>query len=389
MPHPVVRDIIRWHVQKCNALAMKKRTSVLFNGLVIFLIGQLTWALLLSAGGCIEPYNFPFSEESNYLVVEGSITTEPGPHTVRLTTTRNINGVGNAYALNVEDATVQIMDSEGGVELLREMDPGVYTTSEAYQGVVGRKYQLHIATADGKQYISDEEEVLPAVPMEEIVLKYGEESYVNDDQFNVSRDGFFIYTKLRDPADEKNSSLFRANISYQVFTHPELYRDFVDTCGDGGCWLPAPKDCCSFCFVNDELPAFVVANDRYVNGQQDAEVPLMFLPIDPKHYYDKVRLEVVQYSLTGNAYRFWNAYDKLVNHQGGVFDNPPAVPVSNIRNVDDETEKVLGYFYASSVSSQDVFFDHRTVPRRVEYTLVWNDDCRLLPNSTTERPDFW
>jgi hypothetical protein len=350
-------------------------------------VKRLSWVVWVMLVACIDPYDYPFEEKTNYLVVEGAISTEKGPHTVKLTT--NINGINNAYTLRVENAKVTIVDTEGNVELLRETDRAVYQTSASFQGVVGRGYWLSIETEDGSKYLSDEEVIMPNTPMTDILKEYTEQVYANDDKFTLTRDGFNMSVILNDPVEQRNNYLFRMNITYQVFTHPERFETFDWQCGVAGCWLLTPKDCCAYCFINDPLPEWVAENDKNFNGRSQAQVPLTFFPISSRHYFDKVNFEVVQYSLTDNAFAFWDGYDKLTRSQGGVFDSPPEVLNSNIQNMEDSSERVLGFFYATSISKQSISFNHLDVPRPLVYTLEWDNDCRLLANSTTERPDFW
>ena len=75
------------------------------------------------------------------LVVEGQITDQPGPYTVKLTRTADYSY--KAINLLETGAVVSIEDDQGNRETLREQAPGgVYQTRDAgIQGVAGRSYK--------------------------------------------------------------------------------------------------------------------------------------------------------------------------------------------------------------------------------------------------------
>ena len=142
-----------------------------------------------------------------------------------------------------------------------------------------------------------------------------------------------------------------------------------------------------------------------------------------KHKYS---LLVKQYSMGEEAFHYWNELKKTSQEQGFLFDRQPALLRSNIRNVNNEDEIILGFFSMAGVAEQRAFavkpegidlslyphYCHPSIrgPRGpvtredlpIYYGRIWSEgvslrsevnhhcvDCREYKNSTHIPPDFW
>jgi hypothetical protein len=76
-----------------------------------------------------------------------------------------------------------------------------------------------------------------------------------------------------------------------------------------------------------------------------------------------------QYSLSKGAYNYWNQKKVDLLETGGMYTTQPGQPVSNIRNVNDPEEVVLGYFWASE-KTEKRFFNQSYRP--------YDYDCDLI-----------
>lgn len=339
-------------------------------------------------GACVDPYDYSFKEQTNYLVVEGAITTDPGPHAVTLTTTRNIFNQDNAFKLRMQNADVVITTSSGRVEPLAEEDTsGIYFTSERFRGEIGEKYRLSITLEDGRRYESEEIEIQPLPAVDSVGLEYGSKQVVTEAGSSQSSTGFFVSTYLNDPEDEQNAYLANWDYTYKILTHPELATTYdANGCE---CWVSTPRECCAVCWVEEEAPDFAVVNDRLNNGSMQAEYDLFFLPVVGTMLYEKIYLEVTIQSLGQEAYLFWKSvYDSRYN-QGGLFDPTPNTVRANVFSTENEDELVLGYFYASDVRMVTRYIFPADFPERVDSDTGYPDSCLMLPNTTAEKPDYW
>lgn len=85
--------------------------------------------LFLVSDGCVDELDVPVVIDQNRLVVDGSITDQPGPHTVKLYLSSSLNQDLD-YPVYVSGASVQIRDDLGNTVSLTEIRDGVYQTAE-------------------------------------------------------------------------------------------------------------------------------------------------------------------------------------------------------------------------------------------------------------------
>jgi hypothetical protein len=85
-------------------------------------------------------------------------------------------------------------------------------------------------------------------------------------------------------------------------------------------------------------------------------VPLHFIsPEKSDRLTVQYSILVRQYSISTKEYSFWENL-KLVNETtGDIFDTQPYPVISNIYNIDNPEEKILGYFKVSSVQEKRIF----------------------------------
>jgi hypothetical protein len=70
-------------------------------------------------------------------------------------------------------------------------------------------------------------------------------------------------------------------------------------------------------------------------------------------------IEVKQYSVSKKEFDFWNNLKKVNESGGDIFDSQPYPVISNIQNVKDAGEMVLGYFEVSAVEKKRIFITAR------------------------------
>jgi len=75
-------------------------------------------------------------------------------------------------------------------------------------------------------------------------------------------------------------------------------------------------------------------------------------------------LLVRQYSLSSDAYYYWNKLKQQVSGQGGLYEAQPNSSEGNIFNADDPDETVLGFFYTSQVNQTRIMVERPFVYRQ-------------------------
>ncbi len=278
---------------------------------------------------CVEEIGVDLPDASEKLVVDGLISTLPGPYTIKLTTAAKYSTGSEGVNLLIGGAKVSISDDAGNREELVEESGGIYKTSAGgLQGQIGRTYTLQIETAQGKKYQSKPELLKPTTGVENIYYEF-----VNGSP--GIEEGFYVYVDTKDPVDTEE--YYRWNwVNYT----PEVYCRIDEITGFG-------NNCCSNCWKISSCNGCVnIASDRLSNGNT---ISRQLLAIVPYTSTSKYFLYYEQQSLTREAYKFWKSLEEQSKNVGGIFDKPPATVRGNIFNVADEDEIVLGYFGASDI----------------------------------------
>jgi len=129
-------------------------------------------ALLLLFFACTERIEIDTEPEFVRLVVDGALTTEAGPHQVRLSLTGDY--FGGRPAPPVTGAEVSLLTA-GRLLPLEETSPGVYTTASGLPGIPGENYTLRVKTASpvgGYSEFDASEALLSPVLLDSIQLGF-------------------------------------------------------------------------------------------------------------------------------------------------------------------------------------------------------------------------
>jgi len=311
------------------------------------------------------------------VVIEGNINNATGPYYVYLSyaSTDNIDVESRLVKNPISNANVNIVNITSGniisfVEKTGEV--GTYFSSETstIKGEVNNEYYLEVEIL-GKIYQSNIEKIEEAAPIDSVYIDFNE----------ISRK-VEVYVDFTDPASSKDAYIWNWNGFKQVRTN------LPDGMGGGlgGGNTGGAVDCCSFCFIPFTGNEISVFEDSRQNGQKVSRQKITEFFVVKKNEF---LIEVQQHRLGEEAFNFWNLISLQQQSEGGLFDPPPFGILGNMRNINDDNEEVLGYFYASGVSENYIQFIG------YEYALTdlffenLQDDCRLLPKADTLKPKNW
>ena len=334
--------------------------------------------LLIGLISCIDPLDYFTKREEKLLVVEGFITTEPGPHSIILTLSARYGTYADGIIQRVQNAQVIIRDSDGQITELAEARLGGYETPADFKAVIGKSYSLQIVVPGGKRYFSLPEKALPAIPIDTLYAMYKRLPSADPVSF-VS--GAEIWSKFSDPKGERNYYMWRLDGTYIIKTHPENYFDPIN-------FVPAPKDCCATCWINEiNNSGLNILSDFNLDGNM-VNWPVAFIEDDGGRFMEKYLVNVKQQSLTKEAYQFFNVLNNQLSISGNIFDPPPATIRGNIISIDNPDESTIGFFRVSDVSNYSIYVE-RSVLEEHQRERVINDDCQILRNSSIFPPSYW
>ena len=357
----------------------------------------ITFALTgILTSSCIDELDVNVVQEEFIIVVEGFITTRPGPHSIKLTRSTRY-GASLAFEGQIKpitNAKVIIRDQNGKVTILTEkftqyldgsnnkvvISLGDYHTPTGFRAVVGNSYTLQIEVS-GKSYYSTPELVTKAPEIDSLILKYKKFPSVDPTDF-VS--GVEVYSQWQDPGDEDNYYMWQSSGIYKIETRPWDHEVCVNfTC------FPAPKDCCAKCWISEQPIDYSIKLMNYVFSNGNFVTNLaVFVTDDGLRYMDKYYVTIKQHSISEEAFLFFKLLNNQKSIDGDIFDPPPATIQGNMISLSNPDENVIGYFRASDVAIKSIFIP-RDILGETQKLKVIKDDCRVLLNSTTQRPSFW
>ncbi|MGV3505140.1 MAG: DUF4249 domain-containing protein [Adhaeribacter sp.] len=345
---------------------------------------RLLLLLPFLASACIDPLDLKPQTGEKLLVVDGMITNEMGPATIRLSNTAAYVAYSEPWNTAETGATLTLTDDQGQQEQLLETSPGVYKTSgQGLQGQAGRTYTLHITTKAGKTYRSQPQLLRPVSAIDSLYTQVRQQKILNSSGNEQQVYVVEVLVDAPDPAETKDFYMWQWEGVYRVNAQP-----WDHTIKVRGVRVPAPKDCCQICWVTEFTNSINVSDDRLVNGQLRRRHLVTQIPVNERTFEQKYRIEVKQLSLSEEAYRYWSMLRTQVSRVGNIQDPPPATLEGNISNVENPGEKVLGFFGASAVTKKAVFIKREELGMNPG-EMIFPDDCRVLTNSTTTQPAYW
>jgi hypothetical protein len=359
--------------------------------------------LFFISDGCIDELDVPVLNETPRLVVDGSITDQPGPHTVKLFLSSSLDQDFH-NPVYVSQASVQIRDDLGKVDTLKEKAKGIYETAGDVKGVIGRKYQVLIKTAENKQYESDLIPLAPAGEIETINFEFKENALNADDPYH-RKDAFSILLDARGTTGAPNLFRWRWTGTYHIKTLPEL-RTRAEGGPNGNVYIPDPLPCsgyivemgklvrvdtcsCCDCWVTKYSDDVTLSNNDYVVENKFNGVPIAQIPVDNDVFYEKYHLEIEQVSIPEDVYKFWKLVNVQEESSGNIFQ-PNVVKIQgNIRCVSDPEEEVFGIFSVSAITKKSISIHRSDIPKRLPPIDIVTYDCRPYSGGTNQKPPFW
>ncbi|MGV3641810.1 MAG: DUF4249 domain-containing protein, partial [Adhaeribacter sp.] len=283
-------------------------------------LNRLLLCLPFLASACIEPLDLRPQPGDKLLVVDGLVTNEAGPYTVRLSRTAPYSAYSEPWNTAERGAVVTITDDQGQVEKLSETSPGIYQTSgQGLQGQVGRSYTLHISTKAGKTYQSQPQLLAPVSDIDSLYTEVRQQKILNSAGNEQLVHVVEVFVDTRDPAESENFYMWQWEGVYRVNAQP--WNHTIKVRGQS---VPAPKDCCQTCWVSEFTNSINVRDDRLGNGQLRRRHLVTQVPVNERTFEQKYRIEVKQLSLSQEAYRYWSVLRNQVSRVGNIQDPPPA-----------------------------------------------------------------
>jgi hypothetical protein len=310
--------------------------SIVTIFLVIFLI--------ITFSKCVEPYVPELDGYESLLVVEGLITNDNSSYTVKLSKT-----IKDQITLPevISDATVFISDENSVITYLENAGEGSYKTdSLEFQGTIGKTYTLHILTTEGNKYESEPYTMEPVSAIDNIY--YARDQEIGSNGIVINQ-GLRIYLDSRGGTNKYYRWDFEETWKFKV-PNPKKYDYVSETL-----FVPV-ADVNDYCYKMQKSREILIYS-AYTGKSDQVEGQTVFF-IDPEKS-DRLLLQysilMRQYSISEKEYDFWYNMKQINERGGDIYSLQPFPVISNIHNVNDPGERVLGYFQVSAVMEKRKF----------------------------------
>jgi hypothetical protein len=329
---------------------------------------------------CVEEYRPSLDETDKLLVVNGSFILGEEQQTIFVSRSTSVY---TPLFVPVENCNVYVSDDQNNMFQFVEDIPGKYITHILPgQLEIGTKLKLTIETPDRQVYESGFEEIYDSPSIDS--LYFAQETNTSD-PMHKNENG--IRMNLDVIADEESTGFYRWKLHEtweQHASQTRIEKELVgvqDTFGITWKWdsidelyvrdkaIPYPDfkyfttpDTIHICYLDSEVEEYFFSSTTDVLPGSRKRVPLHFIPNGPKISY-RYSCLVNQYSLSENAYTYWQTKVTEIKESGGLYYTQPSQNLSNIININDDQETVIGYFWVSAVKQKRVFYDGPYVGR--------------------------
>ncbi len=314
---------------------------------------------LIFLTSCISEFYPPSIGYENLLVVEAFLSDDDKPFEVSLSRTTTID---TSAIIPESGAEVQLLSEQGESYSLYEAGSGKYFSNMAINPISGVGYQLYIRTRNGNQYESDVVTMRETPKIDSVTFQFEEKS-------EAGLKGVQIYVNTHDPYNSTWYYRWEWEETWEFYTEYESTHIY-----DNGMILRR-EDNIYRCWKESESSSIKISTSTNLTEDVINKYPLLYVSTETDRLISKYSVNVKQYALSEESYNYWLELEKVTESLGTLFDPQPSTVYSNIKNVNDDSEVVLGYFDASSVEEERLFIRRGQIPpvRIPDYYLNCED----------------
>lgn len=335
--------------------------------------------LLFAITGCTEQYVFQNNDFDSALVVEGTITNELKNQTIRLSQVYELEETGPKLE---KGANVSVADDQGNEYQFEEKDT-IYASITPFKAEPGRKYQLKIRTSAGKNYTSDQQVLTTETKIDNVTATVA--------NFNGER-GVQINVNSYDATNTSKYYRYEYNETYKIIAPYWDYRetklvnipaipadpsnDFPGSPAREDIIVSIRKNETRICYSSKKSNDIILNS---TNSQSDDRVhfPVRFISNQNYIISHRYSIFVKQYVQNLAAFTYYKTLRDLSSSGGVLSPKQPGFFYGNIRSVENPTEKVIGFFEVSAVSSERIFFNYADLFPKEILPPYYESDCEI------------
>ncbi len=322
----------------------------------------ILFASILLMVSCVEEIPIESKGFEEALVIEGTVTNEFKQHQIKLSQVFAIDTTG---ANPLSGATVRV---NGNIEyLFKETEPGNYISVDSFAAQPGINYKLYIL-ANGEEYESEPLQ-LPATSsiglLESNRVDYRGENGVAITLNNQTSNGSTNFYKYEFVETFKfNSNYFKVNEIVikdgEAYEVPKLKEEYT-------------------CYRTEESQSIILASTNSLSEDSVNDLLITFINSNDPRLSLRYSILVKQYVINSAAYNYYDTLKELSGSDNVFSQIQPGFFEGNVFNINDSSEKVIGFFNISSVSSKRVYFNYEDFynPGSIRPKFVALDNCEV------------
>jgi hypothetical protein len=329
---------------------------------------------------CIDPYYPELTGYKPLLVVEGLMTNENMSYIVKLSYTKQER---DTISQKVSDATIYITDETGNNTQLTPFGNGIYKTdSLTFRGEIGKTYRLHITTPNGSEFESDSCTMLSVPQIDSIYFEKDVKLYNNK---SVTREGISIFLDTKAGSVDKYFLRWEFDETWKFkVPFPKRFEYLNDTT----ILLLNVSDTREFCWKSARSSEIMTGAVLPGGSGSLKRQPVQFIASELSDRLTiRYSILVKQYSISQKEYEYWNNLKQINETEGDIFGSQPFSVLSNIKNINNSSEQVLGYFQVSAVEQKRryISFDE-TIPLGIPF---YHTTCKRIAKAPSDYQTPW
>lgn len=310
--------------------------------------------MILIFASCQEPIPLQSIDFEDMLVVEGTITNEFKHHKVKLSRTYNLE---EDFAPTEDGATVWIESSNGNIFTFSQNGNGEYLSDIEFETLPNTQYQLFIETSQGKHYQSSAVELTPVSQIDNL--------YAELVTLDTGEIGIQVFVDSNNEGNDAEYFRYEYDETYKIVAPEYIGSDIVisnvvNTAGnlsyDIDVVLSTENQL--VCYKTQTSEGIIQASSENYSSNILERVPIRFIPIDNGIIRDRYSILVKQYVENLEAYTYYNTIFELGNNGSILSQSQPGFILGNITSEDDTSTRAIGYFQASTITSERIFLSY-------------------------------
>ncbi|OUL61890.1 DUF4249 domain-containing protein [Flavobacterium sp. AJR] len=301
---------------------------------------------------CTEQYAFKTSTFENILVVQANITNEYKKQEIKISRSYRFEENGPSIE---EGATVYVTDSDNtNYSFSLEKISGLYVSNTEFQAIPGKTYQLNITTKEGKSYSSS---VQSLTPVSEIQVEPKIETIKGEK-------GVQIVVSSYDPDAKSKYYRYEYDETYKVIApdwKPDKLIVAPFTTDGHPDFLVVPREGESrVCYTTKKSDDLLLMNTVGLSEDR-INLPIRFIDIKNPILNERYSIIVRQYVQNLESYTYYKTLKSLSTSESIFSQVQPGFNYGNLKSNDNPSEKIIGFFEVSSISSKRIFFNFRDI----------------------------